>query len=485
MSIDTQFQLLKYRRTKVVATLGPSSSDPGTIERLLRCGVNVFRMNMSHGDRETHHRLYTNILKAGRAYGGNFSVLADLSGPKIRVGTFQGGFIEVKAGEEVVITTRSIVGEPGWIHSQYGALAADVTPGDRILLDDGNLEFQVREIRGSDVTCKVIHGGILKDKKGINLPEVQVSAPSLTEKDREDARFALSLGIGILALSFVRRAADVQALRELVTEAEAEAVLIAKIEKPEALDNIAEILEAADGIMVARGDLGVELPPEKVPIAQEKLILEARRHHKPVIVATQMLESMLENPRPTRAEVSDVSQAVRAGADAIMLSGESAAGQYPVEAVKMMDTIARQMEGHLWAEGAFGGFRQNEKRIPPVPVENAVAEVTARLSRDLRVRCIIILSRQGRSISVISGSRPAAPIVGVTYGSRACHLANLQWGVIAQSIESIGEAEDVSLARAFAQQLDLASEGHHLLLVRGFSDDSLANQPSVTVVPMA
>lgn len=484
MPIDTTFPLLKYRRTKIVATLGPSSCDAPVIERLLKSGANVFRMNMSHGTHQSHSELFEAIHEAGRNYGWPYAVLADLSGPKIRVGKFKEGSILLEDSEEVTVTTRNVVGEAGLIPSQYEALAGDVVPGDRILLDDGNLELQVRDVRGSEITCRVIHGGRLKDHKGMNLPGVQVSAPALTEKDREDARFALELGIRILALSFVRRAEDVHQLRKLVEESGQEAVIIAKIEKPEALENIGDILDAADGIMIARGDLGVELPPEMVPIAQEQLILEARRRHKPVIVATQMLESMMGHPRPTRAEVSDVSHAVRSGADAIMLSGESAAGKFPVEAVKMMDTIARQTEGHLWAEGAFGGFLKGGMQEPPVPVEDAVAEAAAALSRDLRVRCLVVISRQGRSISVISASRPAAPIIALLLGSRANFLAPLQWGVLPHAVDETQEGEEYSLARTLARRLDLASAGQSILLVRGFSNDPSLNNPSITVLPM-
>lgn len=485
MSIDTQFQLLKYRRTKIVATLGPSSNKLETIEKLLKSGVNVFRLNLSHGTHETHEELYQTIRKAGVSYKNRYSVLADLSGPKIRVGAFDGGSIDVETDSEVVVTMRDVRGEPGLIPSQYTELANDVVPGDRILLDDGNLEFLVRYAEGTEIYCRVLQGGELKDHKGMNLPGVKVSAPSLTDKDVRDAKFVLDLGIRILALSFVRRAEDVAALRDLVDEAGVEAVIIPKIEKPEALDNIVSILELADGIMIARGDLGVELPPEMVPIAQEQLILEARRQHKPVIVATQMLESMMTHSRPTRAEVSDVSHAVRSGADAIMLSGESAAGQFPVEAVKMMDTIARQTEGHLWAEGAFGGFLKNTEQNPPIPIEHAVAEATAALSRSLRVRCIIIISKQGRSVSVISASRPASPIIGVTFGPRATHLSNLLWGVISQPAEEgREEEEEYDLARRYARELELVSEGHTILLVRGFSDNLRMNNPSVTVLPI-
>lgn len=483
MSIETRFQLLKYRRTKVVATLGPSSNTQATIARMLKSGANVFRLNMSHGTHDDHRAVYHAIREAGAETGASYSVLADLSGPKIRVGRFEGGSITCETDSEVRVTPRDIAGVPGLVPSQYRELAQDVRAGDRILLDDGNLEFQVRAVEGGDVICRVVHGGVLKDHKGMNLPGVHVSAPALTEKDRADAAFALDLGIGILALSFVRRPDDVRELRRLVADRGEEVVIISKIEKPEALEAIGEILEVSDGIMIARGDLGVELPPEMVPVAQEQLILEARRAQKPVIVATQMLESMMGSPRPTRAEVSDVSHAVRAGADAVMLSGESAAGRYPIEAVKMMDMIARQTEGHLWSAGAFGGLLSGARQDPPIPVEDAMGQATALLSRKLRVRCIVVLSRRGRSISVMSASRPAAPIVGVTYGSRACHLSNLQWGVLPVTMDADEGGEDEpALARELARRFGLAEPGQHILLVHGFSDQPGKNLPNLAVV---
>ncbi len=311
---------LRRRRTKIVATVGPACRDPAVLEDLLRAGVNVFRLNLSHGDHAGHRANFANIQSAAAAAGAAIAVLADLCGPKIRVGSFAGGSITLKSGQTVTVTTRDVLGEPGLIPSQYPALAEDVRPGDRILLDDGMLELHVDSVAGSDIACTVTAGGVLKDRKGMNLPGVLVSSPALTDKDRDDARFALDLGVDFLALSFVRRPSDVADLKSLIAAAGSTAPVIAKIEKPEALDAIDEILDAADGLMVARGDLGVELAPEAVPIVQHDLIERARRRHKPIIVATQMLESMVEHPRPTRAEVSDVSHAVFAGADAVMLS---------------------------------------------------------------------------------------------------------------------------------------------------------------------
>jgi pyruvate kinase len=482
MRITTDIQHLIHRRTKIVATLGPSSEDEATIERLIGAGVNVFRLNMSHGTHEGHRRVYERIRAIAKREEKPIAVLADLCGPKIRVGAFENGAIPLVNGDTVTVTTRDVMGRPGLIPSQYRALAADVSPGNRILLDDGNIELQVTTIDGDDIACKVIAGDRLKDHKGMNLPDADVSAPSLTEKDRVDAAFALDLGVDVLALSFVRRAADIDALHRLIQEAGGSVSVVAKIEKPEALENIDGILTAADAIMVARGDLGVELPPQHVPMAQDQLIDLARQYRKPVIVATQMLESMIDHPRPTRAEVSDVATAVRHGADAVMLSAETAAGRYPVEAVKMMDSIARQAEGYLWKQGAFRSLTRRPQGPRPYAVEDALSESMAALSRDLMVRAIMVYSHHGRSLAVMSASRPAAPIVGICPDERTSRIAGLLWGVLPQAGNPAENQDLLALARKTVADLGLASIGDTILVVRGFSTIPEANTPSVTIV---
>ncbi len=316
----------------------------------------------------------------------------------------------------------------------------------------------------------------------MNLPGANVSAPSLTNKDRGDAAFALELGVDFLALSFVRRASDIDDLHRLIAEANASVAVVAKIEKPEALDNIDEILTAADAIMVARGDLGVELPPQNVPLAQDQLIDLARQYRKPVIVATQMLESMIEHPRPTRAEVSDVATAVRHGADAIMLSAETASGKHPVEAVKMMDNIARQTEGYLWKQGGFSSLVQKPEGERPYAIESALSECLAKLSRDLMVRAIMVNSPQDRSLAVISASRPAAPIIGICPDYRASCIAGLLWGVIPLTVDFAATEDPHVLGRKTVIDLGIASKDDIILVVRGFSTEPEENAPSVTVV---
>lgn len=482
MRIDTKLKLLIYRRTKIVATLGPSSNDSGTIERLISAGVNVFRLNMSHGTHDDHGDTYRRIRAAADKLEKHIAVLADLCGPKIRVGVFKHGRIELTKGDAVTVTTRDVIGHSELIPSQYRALADDVEIGKHILLDDGNIELLIKSINETEIDCEVVSGGVLSDHKGMNLPGVNISSPSLTENDRTDARFALQLGVDFLALSFVRRGSDVEDLRALVSETDSQVAIVAKIEKPEALDNIDEILAAADAIMVARGDLGVELPPQAVPNAQIQLIDLARDYRKPVIVATQMLESMIDHPRPTRAEVSDVANAVRSGADAVMLSAETASGRYPLEAVKMMDDIARQTEAYLWRQGAFGSLARHDQTAIPFPMEDALSESMAQLSRDLLVRAIVVISLQGRSLAVMSSSRPAAPMIGICPDYRSSCIASLLWGVFPVTVDPSEIDNPHSLAKRVVSELGLAVEGQTILVVRGFSNDPKKNIPSVTVV---
>ena len=346
------------------------------------------------------------------------------------------------------------------------------------------MELVVDEVEDTEIRCTVIQGGTLQDRKGINLPGVDVSAPCLTEKDRADARFALELGVDFLGLSFVRRRADVDELRALIDRSGHSCDIIAKIERPEALENSMAILEASEGIMVARGDLGVELPPEQVPIAQRQLVDHARARNKPVIVATQMLESMIESPRPTRAEVSDVSHTVLSGADAIMLSAETAAGEHPILAVEMMNRIARHSEGYQWEQGAFGHFERYDAREPPLPFGDAVARSTALLSRDLRVRAIMAISRSGMSAATMSSARPAAPVVAISSSEATCRRMSLMWGVIPQLVEETALGDGIALSRRLAPVLGLAKPGDFLLLVRGFHAEPEHNTPSITLLTL-
>lgn len=477
---------LDHRRTKIIATLGPASSTPEVVERLLSAGVNVVRLNLSHGTQAEHRARYAMVRAAAAKLDCPVAVLADLCGPKIRVGSFPGGSIELLAGRRVTVTSREVVGHAALIPSQYEALPNDVRPGDRILLDDGILELRVEAKEGTEITCRVVAGGTLKDKKGMNLPGVEVSAPALTAKDRDDAHFAAELGVDFIALSFVRWASDVLELREWLRVGGRQVPIVAKIEKPEALANIEEIVEASDAIMVARGDLGVELPPEEVPNVQEELVDLARARRRPVIVATQMLESMMDHARPTRAEVTDVANAVRSGADAVMLSGETAAGSYPVEAVHMMDLVVRQTEGYLFQHGSFAGFDAYTptQGLPSLPLtsEVAVANATALLSRQIRVRCIVVLECE-RTLMVMAAARPAAPIVIASSRASDRALGCLIWGALPVRIEGgVGSEQRAAVARRVARELGLAAPGESLLVVCGFADATEDSSPSIALV---
>ncbi|MBL1141425.1 MAG: pyruvate kinase [Proteobacteria bacterium] len=482
MSINTEINLLKNRRTKIIATLGPASSEPELIRQLIKAGVNVFRQNMSHGDHRYHKETYARIRQISEELDQPVGILADLCGPKIRTGKFKKGGIELKNNETVIVTTRDIEGKPGLIPSQYAALADDVELGDRILLADGTLELEVDKIDGTEITCTVIYGGKLGNHKGINLPGVKVSAPSLTDKDIADAKLAIELGVDFLALSFVRTAEDINDLRSLMNSQNSNARIIAKIEKPEALDAASSILDAADGIMVARGDLGVELNPEQVPVAQHQLIDLARTKFKPVIVATQMLESMIENARPTRAEVTDVAYAVNLGTDAIMLSGETAVGAFPVDAVRMMDRIARQTESYLWSNNKYGAKISDSTSKTAIPIWDAMANSMAQLAQDLKVHAVVVISQSGMSAATMSSARPAAPVVAITNQPDVCRKMAMLWSVIPVLSENAGKTNPNELARQVITDEGIAHNGEKVLLIRGFHSEDVLNIPSVTVL---
>ncbi len=483
MSIKTELDLLHSRRTKIVATLGPSSSAPSIIRQLIEAGVNVFRLNMSHGKHEDHETTYATVRAIANELNNPIAIFADLCGPKIRTGLFKNGQITLQPDTTVTVTTREVVGDDNLIPSQYAALADDVKPENLILLDDGKLELKVLAVDGTEISCQVIQGGILKEKKGINLPGVAVSAPSMTKKDKLDAHFALELGVDFLALSFVRTEADVLGLRKLIDEGGFQSGIISKFEKPEALANASEIIKASDAIMVARGDLGVELRPEQVPVAQRKLINRARDLNRPVIVATQMLESMMENTHPSRAEVSDISQAVAEGVDAVMLSGETAAGSYPVKTVNMMARIIQQTEAYLFEENNFADLERHLLQTDqPIPFGHAIAHSTATLAKQMRAKIIISLSNSGMSAVTISSARPTVPLLAISCNPGTYRRFNLQWGTLPILAEDAGNTHPNKLARRIARESGVAAEGDYIVLVRGFASNPKLNTPSITLL---
>ncbi|MDH5785632.1 MAG: pyruvate kinase [Chromatiales bacterium] len=467
---------LQWRRTKIIATLGPASSSAAAIERLIHAGANVFRLNLSHGDHDSHRELFTRVRRCAKKLKQPVAILMDLCGPKIRVGNLEGGAIELVEGERIVVTCRNVIGSPGLIPSQYRNLYKDVKPGERIFLDDGNFELVVEGVEEKEVHCKVIYGGTLKEKKGINLPDSTLSVAATTAKDRKDAELAVELGADFIALSFVRRAAEVVTLQRHLKKLGREIPIIAKIEKPEAVANIEEILQQAYGIMIARGDLGIELPAEQVPLIQRDLITLARQHHRPVIVATQMLESMITSSRPTRAEVGDVANAALLGSDAVMLSGETASGRYPVKAVTTMDRILREMENYQWQHNQFGGqvLRRNETKLP---LREAVARAATLMTESLKLQGIIIPTRSGITAQIIAAARPTAPCMGITTSEVVYRRLNLHWGVVPVSTTEEVCHDWRKLSEEIARSHNLLHSGNTLLLVSGFNDDPTLNEP--------
>ncbi|MBW2278267.1 MAG: pyruvate kinase, partial [Deltaproteobacteria bacterium] len=408
-------------RVKIVATIGPASSDKETIARMIAAGLDVVRLNFSHGSHDDHRQTYETVRAEAKRADAQVAVLADLCGPKMRVGRVRDGAVTLEPGAEVVITTEQLLGDATRFSTSYAELPHDVDRGARILLDDGMLELEVREVRDKDVVCKVVTGGVLKDRKGINIPGTPLSTPALTEKDRDDLAFARELGVDYFALSFVRSPDDVLEAKRLAGDVP----VIAKIEKPEAVDRTDEIVEVADGLMVARGDLGVEAGAEKVPLIQKRLIRAAATRGRPVIVATQMLESMMDHPQPTRAEVSDVANAVLDGTDAVMLSGETAVGKYPVEAVAEMSAIISEVESSELFEQL-----PNPVRIGEYSFSNAIARAAVTAAEDLKLDALVVYTETGHSASLVSACRPMAWIVAFSRHDQVLRRLTLRWGVV-------------------------------------------------------
>jgi pyruvate kinase len=416
-----------FRRAKIVATLGPASSTESTFRALVRAGLDVARLNFSHGSQAQKLELIQMVRKVADEECKPICILADLQGPKIRTGKLVDHKpIVLETGQKLTITPRDIPGNTEVISTTFVTLAENLEPGARILLSDGLIELHVIRLNGDDVECTVINGGLLGESKGINLPGVAVKVPALTEKDALDLDFAIGAGVDAIALSFVRNAEDVRLVKERIDAQNAEIWIIAKLEKPQAIENLDEILEIADGVMVARGDLGVEVPPEKVPAIQKLVIRRAADYRKPVITATQMLESMIENPRPTRAEASDVANAIYDGTDAVMLSAESAAGKYPIEAVKMMAKIVVETEAQI---RELPGAIAPRRRSHSVTVPESICESMAHAAVDLDIRAIAVFTETGATARLLSKYGPKPPIIAMSANPGVIHRMNLLRGV--------------------------------------------------------
>jgi pyruvate kinase len=412
-------------RAKIICTLGPASSDYETIEKMIAAGMDIARLNFSHGSREAHLQVIQYIRIASKKAGKPIAILQDLQGPKIRVGTFKEGFTDLKSGEQFTITSRDVEGDDTIVSTTYKELPKDVHVGDELLIDDGLLALVVTENDGVNVVCRVTNGGPLKNNKGINLPGVHVSAPSLTDKDTEDLLFGLENGVDYIALSFVRKPEDILNVKEIIRTNKKDTPVIAKIEKPEALECIDRIIAISDGIMVARGDLGVEMKTEEVPPIQKKLIALCNKAGVPVITATQMLDSMVHNPRPTRAEASDVANAILDGTDAVMLSAETASGNYPIETIMVMKRIINLIEKDMPTD-----YTRRRRPANDAPMlQEGIAASSVSLAETLEVDAIVSITLTGAMSRLIAKYRPKKPIVAITHSESVLRQLSLVWGV--------------------------------------------------------
>ncbi|NPV29556.1 MAG: pyruvate kinase [Firmicutes bacterium] len=446
------------RKTKIVCTIGPASDSLEVMKELLKAGMDVARLNFSHGTHEEHERRLHNLRRAAAELGSNLAIMLDTKGPEIRIGLLKGGRVLLREGARVTLTTEEIEGDENRISVTYKGLPRSVKPGDMVLLDDGMIGLKVLEAGDTEVDCEVVFGGELTNRKGVNLPGVPLDLPAVTEQDVADINFGIDHEVDFIAASFVRRAADVLAVRRLLEARDADIHIIAKIENEEGVKNLDEIIKVADGVMVARGDLGVEIPTEEVPLIQKKIIEKCNRAGKPVITATQMLESMIRNPRPTRAEASDVANAILDGTDAVMLSGETASGKYPVEAVRIMARIAERTEQAL----DYGQILLKKGAAAPRTITDAISHATCTTAQDLGAAAIITVTKSGFTARMVSKYRPRAPIVAVSPSEKVRRKLSLVWGVQALGIpftantdEMIKEAVDTGLAEGLIKCGDL------------------------------
>jgi pyruvate kinase len=460
------------RRTKIVCTLGPATNTVEKIRALVEAGMDCARLNFSHGDHKDHAFVAKTLREVAARAGRPLAILADLSGPKMRVGRFPGGPIELVNGRPFLLTTRDVPGDENMVSVTYKQLPRDVRPGEPILLDDGLLQLRVERVDGEDVHTVVEVGGTLSNNKGLNMPGSALSAPALTEKDKIDAAFAVTqIKVDYLALSFVRNPEDVRECQALANGIP----VIAKIEMPQAITNLDEILDAAEGAMVARGDLGVELGSERVPVVQKKIIREVNKRGKLVITATQMLDSMMRNPRPTRAEAADVANAVLDGTDAVMLSGETASGAYPVESVRMMDAIVRDVENARLTD-PLAGITSPKLSGDEWDFSSAAARAAALLSFTLPLKAIVILTRDGRTADLLSEYRPACPILAVTPQVSAANRLALAWGVTPRLGLPAEELEDtLRIATTVLERERVCQKGDAFALVCGWPPSSNTN----------
>ena len=427
------------RKTKIICTIGPASQSEEKLRELMLAGMNVARFNFSHGDHEEQHGKYDRMRKVSKELNLPIAALLDTKGPEIRLRDFEGGKVMLEAGQKFTLTTKEIMGTNEIASITYKELIHDISAGTTILIDDGLIEMTVEEITDTDIICNVVNGGPVSNHKGVNVPGAELSMPYISESDKNDILFGVELGFDIIAASFVRNKEDVLEVRKILDERNSKMMIISKIENMQGIKNLDEIIEVSDGIMVARGDMGVEVPLEEVPVLQKQIIKKAVTKGKQVITATQMLESMMHNPRPTRAETTDIANAIYDGTTAIMLSGESAQGQYPVEAVQTMARIAERTEEDI----DFAG-RLKKREVPgDGNITTAISHATCTLAADLDVKAIICVTMSGFTASMISRFKPSCPIIGCTVKRLVWRQLNLQWGVMPLLIQEENTAEDL------------------------------------------
>ena len=453
------------KKTKIVCTIGPASESIDTLKELIKSGLNVCRLNFSHGNYEEHGKRIDNIKAARNEMKLPIAILLDTKGPEIRTGKFSSPEVNLVEGQNFIITMEDVLGDETKCTVSYKELVNDVKPGNQILIDDGLVGLAVKEIKGQEILCIVQNAGTIKDNKGVNVPNVKINLPAITPKDKKDIEFGIEQGIDFIAASFVRKASDVLAIREILEENNATNIqIISKIENQEGVDNIDEILEVSDGLMVARGDLGVEIPTEDIPIVQKELIKKCNILGKPVITATQMLDSMIRNPRPTRAEVTDVANAIFDGTDAIMLSGETAAGKYPLESVKTMASIAIRAEQTLDYEELL----KTKVKLRQLNITNAISHATCTTAIDLKASAIITATASGYTARMVSSYRPSAPIIAATNSEMVMRQMGLVWGVYPLLAENGLSTDDVfEKSVQSALDMDYISSGDLVVITAG------------------
>jgi len=456
------------RRTKIVCTLGPTSNTPEVIGRLLNAGMNVARINMSHGTQDEHAAVVAAIRAEAQKRGLYVPVLMDLTGPKMRIGKFPDGQVTLSVGDSFTLTSRDVAANERIVSVNYPPLVADVEPGDRVLMGDGEIELRAQSAKGKDVVCEVVIGGLLRSNKGINVPGLRLKEEVPTAKDLDDVRFGLKIGVDWFALSFVRFPREVERLREFLNEHDADVPIVAKLEKKEALDNLDEILKVTDAVMVARGDLGLELPIAEVPLVQKDVIKKAVAAGRPVITATQMLESMVEHPRPTRAEAADVANAIFDGTDAVMLSGETAAGNYPVQAVATMSSIAEASETRI----DYGDQLSRGELHHDVSIAAAIARSACSTAVEIGAKGIVCCTRSGQTARLVSRFRPPMPIVAVSPDEATLRRVGLYWntfGIPAAFQEDVNDMIEAS--KSAMLQSGFAGSGDRVVIVAGVPID--------------